>query len=95
MKKVTKYLLKRISDLETELCSTNRKWSILEGERNSWVKRIHEQDEEILDLENQVFQKDESISALQKQVKELTPPKKFGDLEAFRGLKKDDDIFTD
>jgi chromosome segregation ATPase len=93
MKKVTKYLLKRISDLEMELCSTKKRNSILEGERSSWVNRIHEQDEEILDLENQLFQKSEALSALQKQIRELTTPKKFGDLECFKDLKTDDDIF--
>jgi len=85
MKKLIKYLLTEIENLKSEMTSKTNSIINLEYEVSS--------------LEDVLARKNARISELEAQVTEFTPPKKFGDLEAFRELKeailrdKEEDIF--
>ena len=85
MKKLINYLLTEIENLKSEMTSKTNSIINLEYEVSS--------------LEDVLAHKNARISQLEAQVTELTPPKKFGDLEAFRELKeailrnKEEDIF--
>ena len=89
MSKVTKYLLKRIAELEVELFSTKNTNVILESEVIELESQVKNLEESLQDRECSLFSNKATISKLQNKVKELTPEPTFGDLPAFSEFKKE------
>ena len=90
MSKVTKYLLKRIADLEAELFSVKNQNAILEDEIIGLESENKNLNWSVEEGEKIIFSKERLISTLQQKVEELSPkpePKTFGDLDAFKSLK--------
>lgn len=85
MSKVTKYLLKRISQLEEELFSVKNRNAILEDE-------IIGLESENKNLQWSVEEGDSLISKLENKIEKLSPKPKpestFGHLDAFKELKE-------
>ena len=85
MKKLINYFLKEIENLKSKV--------------DEKIHTIINLEYEVSYLEDVLAHKNAKISELEAQVTELTPPKKFGDLEAFKELKeailrdKEEDIF--
>jgi hypothetical protein len=92
MSKVTKYLLKRISDLETELFSVKNRNAILKDEVIGLEDEVKSLNMSLEDMEDSLFSKQRLIINLEHQVEELSPKPKpestFGHLNAFKDLKE-------